>query len=130
MQLQCVGHDTLPWLISVSLDVVSVDAKRTAPRLWWLLVVLVFALAVFPPFGVWLWTFAPDGPLQFAALPMALQFDLSASIFGSALFVHTEEAGPLPTLAGWLVTIAMWAAIAVALWAFIRWLCVLRRGNI
>lgn len=91
---------------------------------------LLLVFAVLPPLGAWLWTLAPNSPLQFAALPMALQFDLSQSLFGSALFVHTEEAGPLPTIAGWVVTILIWVAVAVALWALIRLLWSIRCRNI
>ncbi len=98
----------------------SASRNASAPRLYWLLGVFLFVFAVLPPLGAWLWTLAPGTTLRWAALPMALQFELSRLIFGSALFVRTEEAGPLPTIGGWVVTILIWAAIAVLLWMLIK----------
>src|ERR1700730_5777230 len=101
---------------------VSIRAKATTPKLWWLLIALLLVLVIFPVLGALVGLRGFGSPLVVAALPMAFQFDLSQSLFRSI--------GPLHALTCCLVTVLLWTVIAVLLWILIRWLWSFRYRNI
>ena len=86
---------------------------------WRLLIVLETVLAIIPALGMGICYLAPVWPI--ICLPMAVQLDLSASMFHAPLFVQTEEFGWAPAGApAFVVTFAIWAVVALLLWVVIR----------
>jgi hypothetical protein len=85
-----------------------------------LLVLLLCLLTLLPLVGLLVGVVSHNSTVRYAALPMALQLDLSYRLFGPALFTPESALAPTPSSSGLLVTILMWAVIAVAIWALVR----------
>jgi hypothetical protein len=108
----------------------SVKSQASVPRLLWLLSVLIFVFAVLPSLGALVGLRGFGTPLVVAAIPMAIQFDLTQSLFHAALFGHSKPGQALPAFTCWIITVFLWAIISVALWALTRWFLSFRYRHI
>jgi hypothetical protein len=97
----------------------------------WLLLLLIALLVMVPPLGYVVAAHVPEPLVPYVALPMALQIDLAADMFGHRLFPLNEFTGPYPAgVAGWATIAAFWLATALAIWIIARYLLSLRTRHI